>query len=53
VSGTSTIGCSKMWEGVTERGLRLVVVVVEMGSHLVVVVVEITPMAVLKLVVSM
>ncbi len=24
-----------MWEGVAERGLRLVVVVVEMGSHLV------------------
>jgi hypothetical protein len=49
VSGTSTIGCSKMREGVAERGSRLVVVVVEMG----VVVVEITPMAVLKLVVSM
>ncbi len=42
-----------MWEGVAERGLHSVVVVVEMGSHLVVVVVEITPMAVLKLVVSM
>ncbi len=49
MSGTSTIGCSKMREGVAERGSRLVVVVVEMG----VVVVEITPMAVLKLVVSM
>jgi hypothetical protein len=42
-----------MWEGVAERWSRLVVVVVEMGLHLVVVVVEITPMAVLKLVVSM
>jgi hypothetical protein len=53
VSGTSTIGCSKMREGVAERGSRLVVVVIEMGLHLVVVVVKITPMAVLKLVVSM
>ncbi len=53
MSGTSTIGCSKMLEGIAERGSCLVVVVVEMGSHLVVVVVEITPMAVLKLVVSM
>ncbi len=53
MSGTSTIGCSKMWEGIAERGSHLVVVVVEMGLHFVVVVVEIIPMAVLKLVVSM
>ncbi len=42
-----------MWEGVTERGSHLLVVVIEMGPHLVVVVMEITPMVVLKLVVRM